>query len=122
IHEHPLTAVVKMVRAPEPIGWNLKTCDTSLRRFKERYKKKLEAAELANAFTEAEETIQQTGADEQTYMNAARRLLKIRLYKNAADPEGSAEELELLIRLLDRQRRTDLAERRVQVAEKKAAQ
>jgi hypothetical protein len=120
--ELPLTAVVKMLAAPEPVGWNFQTCDTSLRRFKKRYEKKLRSTELMAAFTEARRFLAETAHDEQSYMDAARRLLKIRLYKNAADPEGSAEELELLMSLLDRQRRTDLAERRVKVAEQKATQ
>jgi hypothetical protein len=122
IQEFSFAKVARMIGQPEPIGWNFKTSDTSIKRFKKRYDKKLEADERAAALADAHETIQQTGADEETYMKAARRLLKMRFYKNAADPEGKAEELELLMSLLDRQRRTDLAERRVQVAEKKATQ
>ncbi|HUS33892.1 MAG TPA: hypothetical protein VM680_00940 [Verrucomicrobiae bacterium] len=33
LQELPATVVVKMIGAPGPLGWNLKTCDTSLRRF-----------------------------------------------------------------------------------------
>jgi hypothetical protein len=120
VQEIPLTVIVKMIAAPEPRGWNFKTSDTSLRRFKERYRKKAAAAERAQALVEAQETIQQTGGDEQAYMDATRRLLKIKLFKNAADPEGSDEKVELFIGLLDRQRRTDLAERRVRVTEQRA--
>lgn len=120
LYEYTYVFVAKLLAQPEPVGWNFQTSDTSLKRFKKRYRKKLEAAERAEAFAEAHSTIQQTGPDEQTYMDAARRLLKIRLYKNAADPESSGEQLELLIRLLDRQRRTDLAERRVKLAEQSA--
>jgi hypothetical protein len=122
IIEHPYTHVAQMIAQPEPIGWNFQTSDTSLKRFKKRYDKKLEREALASAHREAEQTVQQTGANEQTYTDATRRLLKIRVYRNAADPKGSEDKLELLTRLLDRQRRTDLAERRVQVLEHRANQ
>jgi hypothetical protein len=71
----------RWIAQPEPIGWNFKTSDTSLKRFKKRYDKKAQAAERAAALADAQELIQQTAADEETYVNAARRLLKIRLYK-----------------------------------------
>ena len=120
IQHTPLTVAVKMIAAPEPTGWNFKTSDSSLRRFNERYRKKAEAAQNAKALAEACETIQQNGGDEQACMDATRRLLKIKLYKNAAEPDGSFEKIELIMRLLDRQRRTDILERRVSVAEQRA--
>ena len=112
--------VARLIARPEPLGWNFKTSDTSLKRFKKRYRKKLERAEHMAAFREARTFLAETAHDEQSYMDATRRLLKIRLYKNAADPEGSDDKIELILRLLDRQRRTYLAERRVRIAEQHA--
>jgi hypothetical protein len=118
LQDNPATVVVKMIAAPEPVGWNFHISDTSLRRFERRYRKKLEAAERAAAYAEARAVIEQTSSDEQAYTQAAQRLMKLRLYQTVADPAGSDTKLELLFKLLDRQRRTDLAERRVQIAEK----
>lgn len=116
----PLSVLAKMLAAPEPIGWNFKTSDKSLRRFCDRYGKSLEIAEHAAAIAEARAVLQQTGEDEHVLTDATCRLLKIHLYKTAATRTGSSDIIDLYMRILDRKRRTDLAERRVALLEKHA--
>jgi hypothetical protein len=112
----PSTIVLEMIMQSEPLGWNLETSASSLKRFKKRYGEQHKKAELARVAEEARKIANDPGADTAQFAEATQRLVQVRLFKNASDDETG--QLDFLCKVLDRQRRTNLAERRLQLAEK----
>lgn len=101
-----------MLAQPEPLGWNLQTSTSSLKRFRTRYRKQVEAQERAEAIDEAQQILNERGPEYPKFLEATERLLKLRLFKTASDPESQTRELAQLFRIVDRHRRTNLAERK----------
>jgi hypothetical protein len=111
--------VNNMISLPEPDGWGVKIHPSSLARFSRRYGKKLEAAERAEALAEANKVLKELGPESPEFAQAIQRLLKLRCFKSALNPKSATRDLEALFRIIDRQRRTDLAERKQTLAETK---
>ena len=120
LQEHPKSIVLAMISQPPPLGWGVKTSRPSLKRFIDRYRKQNEKAELARTAEDAAKITSDPNASLSAFAEATQRLVQMRLFQTASDPDSDAEDLQFLCRFMDRQRRTDLSERRVQIAEQKS--
>jgi hypothetical protein len=120
LQDHAHTLVAEMVSQPKPLGWGLQTSRHSLKRFCNRYRKQHRETELAEAANEAQKLVQNPSATPQNFAEATRRLIQIRLFEMAKDPHCDTDAMEFVSRYLDRQRKADLSERRLQLAEQKS--
>ena len=120
LQDHAHTLVAEMVSQPKPLGWGLQTSRHSLKRFCNRYRKQHRETELAEAANEAQKLVQNPSATPQNFAEATRRLIQSRLFEMAKDPHCDTDAMEFVSRYLDRQRKADLSERRIQLAEQKS--
>jgi hypothetical protein len=119
LEENTATAVAEMIAEPEPLGWDFKIHASSLKRFRDRYKLQLAKAERLRVVAESTQTVEQFGPGHKKAIDAANNLVKLRFFDAARDSKTSTRDLHILSRILDRQRRTDLAERKQTLAETK---
>jgi hypothetical protein len=122
LEEYDATVVVKMIAEPEPLGWNFKIHVSSLKRFRHRYQLQLDKAERLRVIAEATTAITEFGPANSKAIEAGHNLVKLRFLDAARDFKFSNNDLQVLARIVDRQRRTDLAERKQTFAEGKSAQ
>jgi len=118
LEDYSAERVASVLAQPEPYGFNLKTSDSAVIRFKKR----LARAEKKYIASLDDIALQQIMANahqsEEAFQTAVQRLIKIRLLNAANNPLASADTLDALITSLNKLRKQTLAERKQTHAEK----
>ena len=122
LETHTLEQTKTRLANPRPYGLGIRVSVSALQRFGSNNR-------MAEIFTHQETALEEAGIvlenatemDDTQFVLAAKHLLKLRLVRTAISPRSPTAELRSLFQILDRLRQTDLAERRLVLAEKNAA-
>jgi hypothetical protein len=100
-----------LAKAP-PAGLSIQVSRASLNRFRKRYQKQKRLRNSNNFKLEMDRLLQSTGANDQAFLTASERFLKMRLFEITGDPNSNLETVAKLTAVITTLRKQALAERK----------
>jgi hypothetical protein len=120
LNEHTYEETRAILRSPRPLGLSINPSLSALHGFYYRWRNN-DLAERLDMLDEQVAYIQAiAGHNDENFVQSSVHLLKRRLLETSISPTSKTAELRMLFGILDRMKNTELAERRIQLAEKKA--
>jgi hypothetical protein len=111
----PLQVSTFLAQSP-PAGLGIRVSRRALQRFEKRYKKE-ERSRASMAFQlECDQLLEAAKTNDQAFLHASERLLKMRLFQITGDPEAPLEEIAKLTEIITSLRKQSLAERKLAAA------
>lgn len=97
-----------------PAGLGIHVSRRSLQRFEERYRKEEQARAARDFQLQCEELLEAAKTNDQAFLHASERLLKMRLFQITGDPESNLETIAKLASVITSLRKQSLAERKLE--------
>jgi hypothetical protein len=110
--------VSELLAKRPPAGLGIHVTRYALTRFEKRYKKQKRARASLAFQHECDQLLEAAQTNDQAFLYASERLLKMRLFQITGDPEADLEEIAKLTDIITRIRKQSLAERKLNVAQK----
>lgn len=111
--------ICAIITKPEPEGWGIETCNSSLKRFRVRYQKRTQAQKELELKQITVDLLNDADNADDGYVRASERLLKLRLLETVNKPDSKTSEVRDLYTTFTRLRAQALAEKRLALAERK---
>jgi hypothetical protein len=120
LEDRSYDCVKNILARPKPLGLGFKTSVGALHAF--YYRHRTDHLDDTREMLEEQSNylLAQAGGNDENFVKAAKHLFKRRLLETTLSPVSKTAELRALFGILDRIKSAELAERRLQLAEKKA--
>lgn len=113
--------VSELLAKRPPAGLGIHVTRYALTRFEKRYKKQKRARASLAFQHECDQLLEAAQTNDQAFLYASERLLKMRLFQITGDPEADLEEIAKLTDVITSIRKQSLAERKLNVTQKSTA-
>jgi hypothetical protein len=109
---HSERDVIDLLAKLPPAGLGIRVGRSTLVRFRKRYQKQVHLRKKMAFQLECNQLLEATGNDDQAFLRASERLLKLRLFDITGDPAASTETIAGLADVIVKLRKQSLAERK----------
>jgi hypothetical protein len=118
LNDHSAQRVAEVIAQPPPLGFNLKTTDASILRFRNRLRHAKTKAAREQDQKAVAELLAEAQQSDDAFQSVVQRLIKERLVRAATSPMTGLSNLDSMITSLTKLRKQALAERKQLHAEK----